>query len=220
MRFTGERVVEGCTPGRIWADHVARYQFATQFVSGKRVLDAGCGTGYGSRMLATAGAQAVVGVDNSLSTVRFAQRRYGHDSVAYVVADLEHLCFRRCSFDVVTCFEAIEHVRSPIQVLRELSTVLTSGGILVVSTPNRTLTSPGKRLEEPPNNPFHVMEYTPSEFLEMVGTLYRVESVLGQRGRPCTSLGIHDPAAGQSSLEAVLEDNIYRYVTVVCRSVV
>ena len=49
--FTGERVVEGTTPDRIWSDHVARYEFANRYVKDKTVLDIACGTGYGGRAL-------------------------------------------------------------------------------------------------------------------------------------------------------------------------
>ena len=51
MEFTGERVIEGKTPQRIWVDHVTRYEFSAKYAKGKTVLDIACGTGYGSRIL-------------------------------------------------------------------------------------------------------------------------------------------------------------------------
>ena len=45
--FTGERVIPGQVNDDLWAEHVARYAFAARFASGRRALDAGCGTGYG-----------------------------------------------------------------------------------------------------------------------------------------------------------------------------
>ena len=59
-----ERFAPGDMRGElIEAEHLARYSWAAGLARGKRVLDAGCGTAYGSRMLAEGGAQEVVGID-------------------------------------------------------------------------------------------------------------------------------------------------------------
>ena len=52
--FTGERVIPGQVEDDLWAEHVARYAFAARFAAGKRVLDVGCGMGYGTAELAKA----------------------------------------------------------------------------------------------------------------------------------------------------------------------
>ena len=64
MEFTGERVVPGQTDVDLMNEHLARYGFAESLVAGKRVLDAGCGVGYGSARLARS-ADRVVGLDNA-----------------------------------------------------------------------------------------------------------------------------------------------------------
>ena len=51
------------------AEHVVRYAFAAALCRGRRVLDVACGEGYGSAMLAAAGAAQVVGVDISQEAV-------------------------------------------------------------------------------------------------------------------------------------------------------
>ncbi len=50
--FTGERVIPGQVNDDLWAEHISRYAFAARFAAGKRVLDIGCGTGYGTAELA------------------------------------------------------------------------------------------------------------------------------------------------------------------------
>ena len=75
MKFTGERVVEGLTPRRIWLDHIERYKFSNQYVDGKIVLDISCGTGYGSKILYEAGAYKVIGIDISNEAINFAQNK-------------------------------------------------------------------------------------------------------------------------------------------------
>ena len=64
VEFTGERVVPGQVNDDLWSEHVARYAFARRFSAGKSVLDAGCGTGYGSAELARS-ARDVAGIDSA-----------------------------------------------------------------------------------------------------------------------------------------------------------
>ncbi|MCX6644903.1 MAG: SAM-dependent methyltransferase, partial [bacterium] len=54
LEFTGERVVPGKSPTDLVEEHRARYEFALEFVKGKKIIDIGCGSGYGTSMLATA----------------------------------------------------------------------------------------------------------------------------------------------------------------------
>ena len=56
------------------AEHLARYEWAGGLAPGRRVLDAGCGTGYGAEMLAAAGAASVMGVDSAAAVVEAARR--------------------------------------------------------------------------------------------------------------------------------------------------
>ena len=60
--FTGERLIPGQVDVDLLNEHMARYAFAARLARGKRVLDAGCGAGYGSAELAQA-ADSVVGAD-------------------------------------------------------------------------------------------------------------------------------------------------------------
>jgi 2-polyprenyl-3-methyl-5-hydroxy-6-metoxy-1,4-benzoquinol methylase len=138
----------------IEAEHLARYAWATQLAEGKRALDAACGMGYGSRMLADAGAREVVGLDLDKELIAGLQGD-APDNVTFEAGDLRRLPFPDDDFDLITCFESIEHVPDPELVLDELRRVLRPGGIVVISTPNRDVYTPG--------NPFHLRELTPNE---------------------------------------------------------
>lgn len=138
----------------IEAEHLARYAWATQLATGKRALDAACGMGYGSRMLADAGASEVVGLDLDEELIA-RLRADAPDNVSFEVGDLRQLPFPDDDFELITCFESIEHVPDPERVLDELRRVLKPGGVLVLSTPNRDVYTPG--------NPFHLRELTPHE---------------------------------------------------------
>ncbi len=74
LAFTGERFTPECVR-EIWYEHMHRYAYAAPFARGKRVLDAGCGEGYGSALLAQAGAE-VLGIDIDAASVAHARSRY------------------------------------------------------------------------------------------------------------------------------------------------
>lgn len=136
------------------AEHRARYWWAAGLVPGKRVLDAGCGLAYGSAILAQAGAAEVIGVDSAEPVVEAAQARMA-GRVRIEHGDVGRLDFPADSFDVVVCFEVIEHVQNSDAVLDELARVLRPGGVVALSSPNRDAYAQG--------NPHHVHEFRPDE---------------------------------------------------------
>jgi ubiquinone/menaquinone biosynthesis C-methylase UbiE len=102
------------------AEHLARYRWAASIASGKKVLDAGCGTAYGSAMLGRAGATSVVGVDIAESVLQ-SVRGDMPDNVELTVGDLSKLELEDDTFDLVVCFEVIEHFEDPQTVLDNLA---------------------------------------------------------------------------------------------------
>jgi SAM-dependent methyltransferase len=150
-----ERFVPGTADGElIEVEHLARYRWVAQLVSGRTVLDAGCGVGYGSAMLAHAGAREVVGVDLSPKAVAAADAA-APAQASFTVGDVHALPFEAGRFDVVVCFEVIEHVEGQDGVIAELARVLAPDGVLVISSPNRDV--------YPAGNPHHLHEYIPEE---------------------------------------------------------
>ena len=164
----------------IGAEHLARYLWASQIADGKDVLDAGCGVGYGSRILAEAGGH-VTGVDASDDAIAESIRRAG-DLAEFRVADVTMLPFAPHSFDAVVCFEVIEHLGNREAALDELKRVLRPGGVAIVSSPNRGV--------YPAGNPHHVFEYTSGELLDALGerfehgALFRQHPWLASRIEP------------------------------------
>jgi 2-polyprenyl-3-methyl-5-hydroxy-6-metoxy-1,4-benzoquinol methylase len=135
-------------------EHQARYRWAATLAEGEEVLDAGCGTGWGTAVLARGGAARVVGVDVSEIAVKHGQHDLG-DLAELRVGDLCALDLPDTSFDLVVCFEAIEHLDDPSSALDHLRRVLRPGGLLLVSTPVKGI--------YPEGNPFHLNEYEPGE---------------------------------------------------------
>jgi len=159
--FTGERVIPGQVNDDLWAEHMARYAFVSRFASAKRVLDAGCGTGYGCVELART-ASMVTGIDIGSDGLAYACLNCAAPQVRYVQASATAMPFNAGSFDLITAFEVIEHLRDWPDLLKESRRVLDSQGSLLVSTPNRLYYAESRSLNGP--NPYHVHEFEFEEF--------------------------------------------------------
>lgn len=134
---TETRIVPEETPAKFLAEHLKAYEFAEDFVKGKKVLEVGCGDGYGSAYLAKA-ASEVVGVDYEKNVIVSAQRKYARRNLIFLCADATHLEFKDNSFDVVCSFQVIEHIPEDklIHYLLEIRRVLKSDGAFYLSTLN------------------------------------------------------------------------------------
>jgi ubiquinone/menaquinone biosynthesis C-methylase UbiE len=229
LQFTGERVVEGKTPDRIWVDHVARYEFAANYVKGKTVLDIACGTGYGSKILIEKNAEKVFGIDLSKESIDFAAENYTGDGLKFMVGDIYEIDFPDNYFDIIVSFETIEHVNDNQKAFSELSRVLNPEGKLIISSPNRKLTSPGRSINDLPNNAFHEIEYTPKEFALILSKYFYINGLYGQRAIKKIFLipfvekilrryqsRLFSLESGSSAVEKIRGFNEYRYISAIC----
>jgi SAM-dependent methyltransferase len=180
------------------SEHQARYRWASRLVAGKEVLDAACGVGYGLEILASA-AKAVTGLDIDPEAVAEAEKRHGKSAKAVVQGDLLELPFEAGSFDVVTCFEAIEHVEDHEAALAEVRRVLRPDGVLVLSTPN-----PEAYLE---GNEYHLREFRPEELLAAVAKHFA--HAVGHRQDAWVGSRI-GPAGGGGGAGAAAEEDVIR----------
>ena len=128
-------------------EHIHRYAACAEIVKGRRVLDAASGEGYGAALLART-AKHVVGIDVDVDVVRIAEQRYGRKGLEFMSADLFELPFESGSFEVVTCFEAIEHVSTPGVALDEIARIVAPDGVVIISTPDKAVYSDAARLRE------------------------------------------------------------------------
>src|ERR1035438_10067223 len=108
--FTGERLIPGEVDVDLLNEHVARYTFASRLARGKRVLDGGCGAGYGSAELDRT-ALTVVGADLAPEAVEFARAHYQSPNLSFEQASCVSLPYDASSFDLVVAFEVIEHLQ-------------------------------------------------------------------------------------------------------------
>lgn len=159
--FTGERLIPGQVDVDLLNEHLARYAFALRLARGKRVLDAGCGAGYGSEELARA-AESVIGVDVAAEAIEFARDHYQQPNLRFEQSSCTALPFADASFELVVAFEVIEHLVDWRGFLREAYRVLAPAGQLIVSTPNKLYYTESRGIHGA--NPFHVHEFDFEEF--------------------------------------------------------
>lgn len=110
-------------------------------LTGKSVLDVGCGGGILAESMAGRGAAAVLGIDLAQKPLRVAQLHAlesGVERLDYREVSAEALAAEQpAAFDVVTCMEMLEHVPDPASVVRACATLVRPGGQVFFSTINR-----------------------------------------------------------------------------------
>ena len=109
-------------------------------LAGKRALDAGCGAGLLCEPLARLGA-AVTGVDAAAENIAAASAHAAGTglTIDYRCGDVGELGLR--GYDLVTALEVLEHVSDPAAFIAALGAALAPGGLMILSTPNRTARS-------------------------------------------------------------------------------
>lgn len=198
IAWTGERCVPWADDVQMIYEHYHRYALSARFVAGKRVLDLASGEGYGAALLAQT-AREVVGIELDEATVRHARAAYAH---------FPNLRFEQGSiveqaalpeqgvFDVITCFEAIEHVEQQNEPLALARPHLVENGIFLASTPDTTVYS-GERGNE---NPFHLRELTEEEFRSVLSKYFSNVELLRQ-DVVVGSLMVGEGSAGTRNLD-------------------
>jgi SAM-dependent methyltransferase len=119
--------------------HLAVYDFAAGLAPGRRVLDLGCGTGYGSAHLLAAGAAAVVGLDPDAACIAYATHRFGGARLRFARGRAEELPAALPAaaerFELIVAANLLAHLAAPGEALAAAARVLAAGGSLVASVP-------------------------------------------------------------------------------------
>jgi 2-polyprenyl-6-hydroxyphenyl methylase/3-demethylubiquinone-9 3-methyltransferase len=130
------RPLHAMNPARIgWILARAARRFPS--AEGVRLLDVGCGGGLAAEALSRHGFD-VLGIDAAADVIEAARAHAGDSGPAYRVAPAEDLLAEGRRFQVITALEVIEHVPDPAAFVRVLVRLLEPGGMLFLSTLNRT----------------------------------------------------------------------------------
>jgi ubiquinone/menaquinone biosynthesis C-methylase UbiE len=199
LTFTGERFLPEVR-GAIWYEHWHRYAVVAPLVAGKRVLDAACGEGYGSFLLARS-ASNVIGVDLSADTVSHASQRYPRANLRFEAAPVTALPLPEASVDVVVSFETIEHLSPQREMLAEFRRVLASGGVLILSSPNRPVYNEGGL-----PNPYHVRELDRAELAALLAEHFPQQAWYAQRVLAQSVVWAEDAADARPAFVTLADD--------------
>jgi SAM-dependent methyltransferase len=184
-KATGERLVpeQYCSSSEgyvIYLMHMAAYRFAEAFTSGKRVLDYGCGTGYGAALIANT-ALRVEAVDIDESVIARAWRKFRCENLAFACVPPGHtLPYADDTFDVVLSFQVLEHLPDVDGYLSEIRRALTPGGTLLLVTPDRKARLlPGQK----PWNRWHIREFSAETLRDVLSRFFTDVEIQQMSGR-------------------------------------
>jgi 2-polyprenyl-3-methyl-5-hydroxy-6-metoxy-1,4-benzoquinol methylase len=171
---TGERMIPPTNNeiSFVFARHQFAYQHARQLVEGKAVIDVGCGTGYGCKILAQK-AQHVHGIDYNADAIAYCRKFYGAPNISYFQMEAASLEFAPM-FDVGVSFQVIEHMVDAGGFIERMKRIVKPMGMILISTPNvRTPSAQGGK------NPFHFTEMNYDQFYQLLGAKFSSFEVLG-----------------------------------------
>ncbi len=173
LKWTGERVIpdmmqEGESPehqahlDRILKEHITRYNWARRFCLDKLVLDASCGSGYGTRILGDVATEAY-GVDIDINAIDYAWEKYSNKKVTFNSCDLsKHWITRHINYQVIVSFETIEHLENPNIFLNNVKEHFTEKFIFSIPLNNAS--------------EFHKVVYTCAEAMKMIDDIFEEDS--------------------------------------------
>ncbi|MCG8607700.1 class I SAM-dependent methyltransferase [bacterium] len=156
----------------VFSRHKFAYEYLKKFVEQKTVIDVGCGTGYGCKILAEK-ARLVYGLDYDQEAIAYCCQHYLLSNVEYILQDATSIKLDR-QFDVAVSLQVIEHMTDLANFLKQLKRVVKPGGTLFISTPNVK-----KSEERRSDNPFHHNEMNYSQFSKLLRDHFTAFEILG-----------------------------------------
>jgi SAM-dependent methyltransferase len=155
--------------------------FACDFTKNRTVLDVGCGLGYGTALVGMFGQpDRLLGVDTDAGSIAFAKENRSLGSMGIKFTQSDFLAVNS-SFNVIIAFEIIEHLKNPVGFIEHVWQLLSQDGILLLSTPNKKITSP---FTKTPLNPHHIHEFTHDELYPLLRRHFPRVIPRGQRFVP------------------------------------
>jgi len=173
--WTGERL-ETFVFNESAVEHLHRYAIAKEYCTGKKVLDIASGEGYGANLMGE-NALHVTGVDIDSSVIKNASEKYRRSNLIFKQGSIENIPLPNQSFDIVTCFETLEHITDHKKAIQEIKRVLKPGGLILISTPDKKNYSDAVGYA----NPFNKKELYIDEFRDLIKNSFHYSFYLYQR---------------------------------------
>jgi len=206
LENSGERFLPWTEVDDAHYEHVHRYFFASKFVKNKKVLDLACGEGYGVEIISKS-AKSVIGIEIDKKTTMHAKKKYRAKNIKFITSSITEIPIPgKHLFDVIVCFEAIEHIKEQKKILQEVKRLIKKNGLFIISTPNKKV----YRYEEKNSNPFHEKELSISEFRNLLKSFFSNVQIYGQKASTSSNiwpLSLKDKKNSQEIIVEKLKDN-------------
>ncbi|MBI5151118.1 MAG: class I SAM-dependent methyltransferase [Candidatus Pacebacteria bacterium] len=175
-RFSAERV-DSDNPhlSAFFPQQQKAYTFCKQYCRNKRVIEFGCGSGFGAYRI-TEVATSVTAIDNDCNTIQHCRAKYKKNNLRFQVNKAEQFISKR-KFDVAISFQVIEHIESQFveNYLFSIKRALKPKGVCFISTPNAPLSSYNE-------NPYHYKEYSGIELKTLLSRYFTQVTLFGVEG--------------------------------------
>jgi 2-polyprenyl-3-methyl-5-hydroxy-6-metoxy-1,4-benzoquinol methylase len=171
---TGERMIptqEG-EVSVVFSRHQFAYRYAQQFATGKDILDVGCGTGYGSKILSEC-ANYVLGLDYDADAVDYCRANFNAPNIEFQQIDADKLELDR-EFDIAIAFQVIEHMHDVEGFVDHLKNIVKQNGLILITTPNVQTFHQADGC-----NPFHFSEMSFEKFERLISKKFNTYKILG-----------------------------------------
>jgi 2-polyprenyl-3-methyl-5-hydroxy-6-metoxy-1,4-benzoquinol methylase len=171
---TGERILpaQSGETSIVYSRHKFAYECVKQFVAGKVVLDVGCGSGYGCNIFSKS-AQMVYGIDQSSEAIEYCSKNSNAPNIEFIQMDGNKIELSQ-KFDVITTFQAIEHMDNLDHYIEQLLAATKPGGKIFITTPNVI-----KKISDNEHNPFHVNEMNYDKFYNLINGHFTTFDIIG-----------------------------------------
>lgn len=157
--LTAERTSRLKVNNNYFYQHQKVYSFALKLIKNKNILDIGSGGGYGTYRLSLNSKEAY-GLDRDYSAICRSKSQYRRRNLHFIHSSIESYKTKK-TFDYITCFQFIEHIKDQASVIVKMKKLLTTHGALIISTPNASTQSFNE-------NPYHHKELTLQEFTSLL----------------------------------------------------
>lgn len=140
--------------------HLKRYVFALSYMDeNTTVLDFGGGAGYGSFVM-SGECKEVFLVDADLTALTYAKDHYFRKNITYLNMNRPPSDWM---FDTITCFECVEHVDEPLELMKRFYSLLNPNGVLIMSVPNEREVPHAQS-----TNHFHKQHFTADQLEKLI----------------------------------------------------
>ena len=171
---TGERMIPTSDKeiSFVFERHRFAYRYISRFIKNCSVVDVGCGTGYGCKILSV-NARFVLGIDYDSGALNYCKKNFSSQNIYFTQMNAEFLGLKPI-FDAAVSFQVIEHIANPCDFIEELKKTVKTNGRIFITTPNVPKVKQSKQ-----RNPYHQNEFDYNQFTDLISRTFLSFDIVG-----------------------------------------